>query len=78
MRNLQHIKNIIIKIGSSSLCNDKGDIDSECFLGFIQQIAQLRKDGYQVTLVSSGAIRTGMKAMKLKKKPKTMPENQDL
>ena len=78
MRNLQHIKNIIIKIGSSSLCNDKGDIDSECFLGFIQQIAQLRKEGYQVTLVSSGAIRTGMKAMKLKKKPKTMPENQAL
>ena len=78
MRDLKHIKNIIIKIGSSSLCNKKGEIDSERFLAFISQIVQLRKEGYQVTLVSSGAIRTGMKVMHLKTKPKTMPENQAL
>lgn len=78
MRSFQHIKNIIIKIGSSSLCNEKGQIDSERFLGFIQQIAQLRKEGYRVTLVSSGAIQTGMKVMKLKQKPKNIPDNQAL
>ncbi|MBP3853553.1 MAG: glutamate 5-kinase, partial [Erysipelotrichaceae bacterium] len=78
MRDLKHVKNIIIKIGSSSLCNEKGQIDSERFLGFIQQIAQLRKEGYQITLVSSGAIRAGMKVMSLSDKPQAIPENQAL
>lgn len=78
MRDFSHIKNIIIKIGSSSLCDKKGNIDTERFLGFVQQIAAIRRKGIQVTLVSSGAISTGMNTMHIKKKPKTLPCKQAL
>lgn len=78
MRDFSHIKHMIVKVGSSSLCDEKGNIDSQKILGFVQQIAKLRQMGIQVTLVSSGAISAGVKAMHLKKKPKTIPEKQAL
>ncbi len=78
MRNFDHVKNCIIKIGSSSLCDAKGNIDTERILGFIEQIAMIRRKGIQITLVSSGAIKTGQEEMHLKKKPKNLPDKQAL
>ncbi|CDA34739.1 glutamate 5-kinase [Firmicutes bacterium CAG:536] len=31
MRDFSHVKNMIVKIGSSSLCNAEGNIDTEKF-----------------------------------------------
>ncbi|MBP3851136.1 MAG: glutamate 5-kinase [Erysipelotrichaceae bacterium] len=78
MRDFSHVKSVIIKVGSSSLCDEKGNIDTERILRFIEQIAMIRRKGIQVTLVSSGAIRAGQKAMNLKKKPNTIPQKQAL
>ena len=78
MRDFSHIKHLIVKVGSSSLCDEKGNIDSQRILGLVQQIAHIRQRGIQVTLVSSGAISAGMKAMNLRKKPETIPEKQAL
>ena len=60
MRNLEHVKHVIIKIGSTSLCNEDGQLDKERILKLIQQIAVLKRKGLKVTLVSSGAISSGM------------------
>jgi glutamate 5-kinase len=62
MRDFSHIKHLIVKVGSSSLCDEKGNIDSQRILGLVQQIAHIRQRGIQVTLVSSGAISAGMKS----------------
>lgn len=78
MRNFDHVKNCIIKIGTSSLCDAKGNVDTERILGFIEQIAMIRRKGIQVTLVSSGAIKTGQEEMHLEKKPKNLPDKQAL
>ncbi len=45
MRDLRNIKNLIIKIGSSSLCDDKGNINKEKILNLIQQIAYIKRKG---------------------------------
>lgn len=42
------------------------------------QIAKLKREGYIVVLVSSGAIAAGMGALGLDSKPKTLPEKQAL
>ncbi len=78
MRDFSNVKNMIIKIGSSSLCNEKGKMDQEKILGFIQQIAILKRKGIQVTLVSSGAINAGVQSMHLRKRPTTMDKKQAL
>ena len=65
MRNLEHVKHVIIKIGSTSLCNEDGQLDKERILKLIQQIAILKRKGLKVTLVSSGAISSGMGVLNL-------------
>ena len=78
MRDLQGIKKIVIKVGSSSLCNQKGQIEKEKILYLILQISKLIELGYSIVLVSSGAIAAGMGALGLKEKPQTIPEKQAL
>ncbi len=78
MRNLQHIDNIIIKIGSSSLCNESGTLDKERILNLISQIAILKRKGIKVTLVSSGAINAGMQVLQLEKRPQDIAKKQAL
>ena len=78
MRDFHQVKNCIIKIGSSSLCDSKGNIDTERILGFIEQIAKIRRKGIQITLVSSGAIKAGVEAMRLDKKPDKLSDKQAL
>ena len=78
MRNLDHVKHVIIKIGSTSLCNEDGQLDKERILKLIQQIAVLKRKGLKVTLVSSGAISSGMGVLNLSKKPKEISKKQAL
>ena len=78
MRNLEHVKHVIIKIGSTSLCNEDGQLDKERILKLIQQIAVLKRKGLKVTLVSSGAISSGMGVLNLSEKPKEISKKQAL
>lgn len=78
MRDLRNIKNLIIKIGSSSLCDDKGNINKEKILNLIQQIAFIKRKGVNITLVSSGAINAGVHVMNLTERPQTIPQKQAL
>lgn len=78
MRNIEGIERIVVKVGSSSLCNEKGQIQKGKILHLIMQLSKLVKLGYSVVLVSSGAIAAGMGALHLDRKPKTMPEKQAL
>ena len=78
MRDLKNIKNLVIKIGSSSLCDDEGNINKEKILNLIQQIAYIKRKGINITLVSSGAINAGVHIMNLAKRPQTIPQKQAL
>lgn len=78
MRKIQGIKRIIIKVGSSSLCNERGEIDKEKILHLVLQISKLIQMGYSLVLVSSGAIAAGRGTMKFKNGVQTIPEKQAL
>lgn len=78
MREVKKIKKIVVKVGSSSLCNSLGQIQKEKILRLIMQIVELERQGISVVLVSSGAIAAGMGAMRLERKPQTLPEKQAL
>ncbi|WP_050615127.1 glutamate 5-kinase [Bacillus testis] len=69
-------KRIIIKIGSSSLTNAKGEIDQQKFSDHIQAIAMLRQKGHEIVLVSSGAVAAGFKQLGYPSRPVTLKGKQ--
>lgn len=71
-------KNIIcvVKIGSSVLAKDSGGIDEDRIKDIAGQVASLRKKGLTMILVSSGAIAAGIKTLKLRARPDSLPEAQ--
>ncbi|MGI6511151.1 MAG: glutamate 5-kinase [Catenisphaera adipataccumulans] len=78
MRDFSNTKRMIIKFGSSSLCDDHDRIDPERILNFIRQIAMLHRRGIQVTVVSSGAINAGVQELKLRRRPNKLSQKQAL
>jgi len=77
-RDISNIKTVMIKVGSSSLCDNSGQLNKEKILNLALQIAKLKKMGYSLVLVSSGAIAAGMGLLNLEKKPTTIPQKQAL
>ena len=71
-----HFKRIVIKVGTSTLTDDRGLIDRAYLASLAGQIADLKSQGSDVLLVTSGAIRAGMESLGLTRRPKTIPENQ--
>ncbi len=52
-------KRIIVKIGSQVLCSPNGALNREVLSNLVSQLAHLHTDGWQVLLVSSGAVAAG-------------------
>lgn len=50
---------IIVKIGSQVLCDPRGELNREVLLNLVQQVNELIEQGWQVLLVSSGAVAAG-------------------
>ncbi len=65
MRDLSYVKRVVIKVGTNLLSSANG-IDEHCIDAITSQIAALIQRGYQVLLVSSGAIGMGAKELALK------------
>ena len=65
---LKDKKRIVIKIGSSSLQHkESGDLDYTKMDVLVREICNLRNQGKDVILVTSGAIAVGKKAIGLSK-----------
>lgn len=67
---------IVVKIGSSSLTNSKGEIDEEKLEDHIQAIAKLTQHGHEVLLVSSGAVAAGFRKLGYPTRPVTLKGKQ--
>ncbi len=72
MRSFEGIKRIVIKIGSSSLVKKNLSINEPMLVGIMQSLKKIIDNGYEVALVTSGAIAIGMHALGLTKKPSDM------
>ena len=63
-------KRFIIKIGSNILSNEFGGLDTDIIGNLAKHISQISSMGYEVVIVSSGAVAAGMKKLGLKSKPR--------
>ena len=60
---------IVVKVGTSTLTRDDGSIKLRCIDRLAMALADLRGQGHQVILVSSGAIGVGVGKLGLGKRP---------
>lgn len=69
-------KRWVIKLGTGILTDARGQIDLPQIKQLTAQVVALRRRGYQVLVVSSGAVGCGMSLLGLKKRPTVMAELQ--
>ena len=68
------MKRLVVKIGSSTLTTGEGRIDHAYLEDFARQVAQVREEGWQVVVVSSGAIACGLERLGMSsERPDDMP-----
>ncbi|MBO5303880.1 MAG: glutamate 5-kinase [Lachnospiraceae bacterium] len=76
-RKIKLPKRVVIKIGSSSLSHEKtGGLNFTKLEKLVRELCDLRNQGIDVCLVSSGAIAVGRSSMGIKSRPKTMAKKQ--
>lgn len=75
-KKIRDAKKIVVKVGSSTLTYENGNINLGRIEKLVRVIADLQNSGKQVVLVSSGAVAVGVNKLKLKKKPDTIREKQ--
>ena len=73
---LAQAKRLVVKVGSSLVTNQGQGLEHAALARWASQIAELRKLGREVILVSSGAIAEGMKRLGWKQRPSALHELQ--
>ncbi len=67
------MKRLVVKIGSSTLVTADGSIDRAWLDDLADQVARVRANGWQVIIVSSGAIAFGIERLGLAERPDDLP-----
>lgn len=63
---------IVVKVGTSTLTNELGNANLREFDRLALVLSDIHNRGYDVVLVSSGAIAIGASKLRMKEKPKTL------
>ncbi len=74
---IARVKRIVVKVGTSTI-TDKGIISAERISAIVDDLCALLEKGYQVVLVSSGAIAAGAATIARKGNSLTIPQKQAL
>lgn len=69
-------KRIVIKIGSSSLTSRHGEMSQKKLEKLSNEIVLLKDAGYEVVVVSSGAVAAGYRKLGCLERPTSLPEKQ--
>ena len=73
----QNKKRVVVKIGSSSLSHERTvELNFTKLEKLVRELCDMRNQGMDVCLVSSGAIAVGRKVIGLKERPKTIAAKQ--
>ncbi|MCT9858005.1 glutamate 5-kinase [Priestia megaterium] len=75
-QDLQNSKRIVVKVGTSTLTYDNGDINLARIEKLARVLSDLMNAGKEVVLVTSGAVQVGVKKLKLKEKPTSIRDKQ--
>ena len=63
-----HVK-VVVKIGTSSITTETGELDDAAVTKLCQEIVDTHRAGHVVVLVCSGAIAAGLPALDLHRRP---------
>ena len=72
------MKRIVVKIGSSTLTAGTNELSLPQIANLVSQIVQLKGEGFQLVLVSSGAMAAGLETLEYPELPKFIPAKQML
>lgn len=73
---LKQSRRIVIKIGSSLIASRESGLSADRIARLARQIADVRSQGREVLVVSSGAVVSGIKKLGLREYPKNLPVKQ--
>lgn len=73
---LADARRIVIKVGTGVLARKTGRLDVRCMRRLAAELAQLQKQGYDVILITSGAIGAGVDTLGMKDRPTRVPDLQ--
>jgi glutamate 5-kinase len=69
-------RRIVVKVGSSILASIEEGLHYEVFSHLTKEISDLKRQGYEIVLVSSGAIAAGMEKLGYKTRPQAITQKQ--
>lgn len=69
-------KRLVVKVGTGVITTKDGLLDMAQVASISRQAVGLRRRGYEVAVVSSGAVGAGMGELGMRKRPTTLPEIQ--
>ena len=67
---------IVVKVGTHAIAAKSGKPDHAALRRLVAQLCELRKGGYEVVFVSSGAVAAGVESLGLKARPKDVNDVQ--
>jgi glutamate 5-kinase len=71
-------KRVVVKLGTNLLTGGNDALNEDLMSRLVKQIAQLHKEGFEIVVVSSGAVAAGRKKLNIKKDRKDIPFKQVL
>src|SRR4030043_456091 len=69
-------RRIVVKVGSSILASVEKGLHYDVFSRLTKEISELKRQGYEIVLVSSGAIAAGMEKLGYKTRPQSITQKQ--
>jgi len=73
---LKKVRRVVIKVGTSTIAHSKGLINIYRMEHLARMLSDIKNRGYEVVLVSSGAIGVGAQRMNLKERPRDIQGKQ--
>ena len=74
----QNIKRIVVKIGSSTLTHENGNLNLHRIEILARTLSDIKNSGIEVVLVSSGAVAAGIARTHLQRRPESVEEKMAL
>jgi glutamate 5-kinase len=75
-KTLEKGRRIVVKVGSSILASTEKGLHYEVFSHLTKEIADLKRQGFEIVLVSSGAIAAGMEKLGYQTRPQSITQKQ--
>ena len=73
---ISDVRRVVVKVGSRVLVQKTWRPEHRRIRALVKELAQLRNDGVEVLLVTSGAIGAGMEALGMASRPTALPDLQ--